>query len=73
MDGILYMPLTRRWCSTWFVLTRHGGLDVVGSFDGFLIVFHALQLLCVILVDVMTCFHILFFSSVNQLQIHGTA
>ena len=35
-------------CATWFVLTRHGGLDLVGSFDSFLIVFHALRLLCVI-------------------------
>ena len=38
-------------------------VDVVGSFDSFLIVFHALPLLCVILVDVRTSSH-LFFSSV---------
>ena len=36
---------------------------MVRSFDGFLIVFHALQLLCVIFVDVMTSSH-LFFSSI---------
>ena len=37
---------------------------MVGSFDSFLIVFHALRLFCVILVDVMTSSHLLFFSSV---------
>ena len=37
---------------------------MVGSFDIFLIVFHVLQLVCVILVDVMTSSHLLFFSSV---------
>ena len=36
---------------------------MVGSFDSFLIVFHALCLLCVILVDVMTASHPLLFSS----------
>ena len=62
LDGMLPLPLTRNWCATWFVLTRHGELDVVGSFDDFLIVFHALRLLCVILVDMMTSSHLLFFS-----------
>ena len=64
VDGMLPLPLTRSWCATWFARIRHGGLDVVGSFDGFLIVFQALQLLCVIMVDVLPSFHLLFFSSV---------
>ena len=66
MDGMLHLPLTRisSSCATWFALTRHEGLDVVGSFDNFLIVFHALGLLCVILVDVMTFSYIHFFYSV---------
>ena len=64
VDGMLLLPLTRSWCATWFALTIYGGLDVVGSFDGFLIVFHVLLLLCVILVDVMTSSHLLFFFSV---------
>ena len=37
---------------------------MVGSFDSILIVFHALRLLCVILVDVMASYHLLFFTSV---------
>ena len=48
VDGMLPLLLTRSWCATWFAL------DVVGSFDSFLIVFHALRLLCAILVDVIT-------------------
>ena len=44
------------------LLTRHGGLDMVGSFNSFLIVFYTLQLLCVILVNVMTSSHL--FSSI---------
>ena len=46
-SALLFMvplPLTRNWCATWFALTRHGGLDVVGSLHVFLIVFHALRL-----------------------------
>ena len=46
MYGMLPVPLTMSWCATWFALSRHGGLSVVGSFDSFLIVFHALRLLC---------------------------
>ena len=38
---------------------------MVGSFDNFLIVFHALRLLCVILVNVMTSSHLPFISSIN--------
>ena len=34
---------------------------MVGSFDGFLIVVHVLRLVYVILVDVMTSSHLLFF------------
>ena len=64
MDDMLPLPLTKSWCETWFALTRHGGLVMVGSYDSFLIVFHAFRLLCVILVDVMTSSHLLFFSSV---------
>ena len=55
------LPLTRSWCVTWFALPRHGGLDVVGSFDRFMMVFHALPLLLVILVDVMTSSHLFLF------------
>ena len=61
--GMLPVSLTRIWCATWFALSRHGGLDVVGSFDIFLIVFHALRVLCFVLVDVMTSSH-LYISSV---------
>ena len=39
-------------------------MDMVGSFDNFLKVFHGLRLVCVILVDMMTSSHLLFFSSV---------
>ena len=42
------LPLTRSWCATWFALTRRGGLDVIGSVDSFLIVFHALRLLYIL-------------------------
>ena len=45
LDGIVPLPLTRSWCATWFALTGHGGLDVVGSLDSFLTVLHALRLL----------------------------
>ena len=59
VDGMLPLPLlARSWCATFFALTRHGGLDVFESFDSFLIVFHTLQLLCVILVNVMTSSHL---------------
>ena len=43
-------------------------LDMVGTFDSYLIVFHDFRLLCVILVNVMTSSHLLFFSS-NSLSI----
>ena len=60
-----------------FALVRHGGLDVVWSFDCFLIVLHILRLVCVILVDVMTSSHLLFFlrHSVNQFvsRLYGAA
>ena len=46
VGGMLSLPLTRGWCATWCTLTRHGGMDVVESFDSFLIVFHVLRLLC---------------------------
>ena len=45
LDGMVPLPLTRSWCATWFALTIHGGFDVVGSLDSFLIVFHAVRLL----------------------------
>ena len=35
LDGMVPLPLTRSWCTNWFALTRHGGLDVVGSLDSF--------------------------------------
>ena len=37
---------------------------MVRSFYSFLIVFHAIQLVCVILADVITSSHLLFFSSI---------
>ena len=58
LDGILPQPMSRSWCATCFPLTRHGRVYVVGSFDSFLIVFHALRPLCVLFVDVMTSFSI---------------
>ena len=42
---VCIVPLTSRWCATWVVLTRHGGVGEVGSLDSFLIVYHALRLL----------------------------
>ena len=54
VDDMLPLPLLGVGVQLGFALTRHGGLDVVWSFDGFLIVFHTLRLLCVILVNVMT-------------------
>ena len=60
MDAMLPLLLTM----SWFALTRHGWLDVVGSFDNFLIVFHDLRLLCIILVDGMISSHLLFVSYV---------
>ena len=30
VDGMLPLPLTRSWCATWFALTSHEWLDVVG-------------------------------------------
>ena len=35
MEASVTSPLTRSCCATWFALTRHGGLDVVGSYDSF--------------------------------------
>ena len=64
LEGMVHLPLTWSWCATWFALTKHGVLDVVGSFDSFLMVFHALRLLRVILVNVMTSSHLFLFSSV---------
>ena len=50
---IVPWPLTSRWCATWLELTRHGGFGEVGSLDIFLIICHALRLLCVKSIDVM--------------------
>ena len=61
--GIVPWPLTSRWCATWLELTRHGGVGEVGSLDSFLIVCHALRLLWVRSIDVMTSSHLFFFSS----------
>ena len=61
--GIVPWPLTSRWCATWLELTRNGGLGEVGSLDSFLIVCHALRLLWVRSIDVMTSSHLFFFSS----------
>ena len=52
--GIVPWPLTSRWWATWLGLTRHGGFGEVGSLDSFLIICHALRLLWVRSIDVMT-------------------
>ena len=52
--GIVPWPLMSNWCATWLAFTRHGGFGVVESLDSFLIVCHALRLLCVRSVEVMT-------------------
>ena len=51
--------LMSSWCATWLELTRHGGVELVGLLEWFLIVFHALRLLFVRTVDVMTFSHML--------------
>ena len=63
-DGIVPWPLTSRWCATWLELIRHGGFGEVGSLDSFLTVCHALRLLCVRSIDVMTSSHLFFFHCV---------
>ena len=35
LDGILSFSLTKSWGATWFSLTRHGELEVVGSPESF--------------------------------------
>ena len=35
LDGMLPWRLAWSWFATWFALTRHGGLNGVGSFDNF--------------------------------------
>ena len=61
--GIVPWPLMSNWFATWLVFTRHGGFGVVGSLDSFWIVCHALRVLCVRPVEVMTSSQLLFFSS----------
>ena len=56
-------PLISNWWVTWFALTRQGGIDVAGSLKNILIVVQAWQLLCVMLVVVMTSSHFLLSSS----------
>ena len=51
--GIVPGPLMCNWCATWLTFTRHGGFGVVRSLKSFLIVCHALRLLCVRSVEVM--------------------
>ena len=58
LHGMMLWPLMNRWCLTWLELTRHGGVEVVGSLERFLIVFRALRLLCV------RSSHLFLFSSV---------
>ena len=65
--GIVPWPLTSRWRATWLKLTRHGVFGEVGSLDSFSIVCHALRLLWVRSIDVMTSSHLFFFHCVNQL------
>ena len=49
---IVLLLLMSSWCATWLELTRHGGFEVVASFEWLLIVFHALLLFYVRLVKV---------------------
>ena len=42
MHGMLLRPLMSSWCATCLELTRHGGVEVVGSLKRLLIVCHAL-------------------------------
>ena len=46
--GIVPWPLMSNLCATWLAFTSHGRFRVVGSLDSFLIVCHALRLLCVV-------------------------
>ena len=55
------MPLL--YSSSLNALTRHGAIGEVGSLEKCLIIFHALRLLWVMLVDVMTSSRLFFFSS----------
>ena len=59
--GIVPRPLTSSRCATWFALTRHGGFVEVGLLDNF--IYHALRLLWVRSVDVMTSSHFFLFCS----------
>ena len=61
--GIVPRPLTSICCAIWFALTGHGGVVEVGSLDGFLIVCHALRLLWLRSMDVMTSSHLFLFCS----------
>ena len=61
-------PLMSNWCATWLAFTRHGGLGVVVLLDSFLIVCHAIRLLCVRSVEVMTSSQLFFFSSSYLVQ-----
>ena len=53
--------LMRNWCATLLTFTRHGGFGMVGSLVSPLIVCHALLLLCVRSVEVITCSQLFFF------------
>ena len=59
--------------SNLFALTRHGAIGEVGSLERCLIIFHALRLLWVMLVDVMTS-SLLFFHVVHKCitSLYGT-
>ena len=57
------ITLLSSWCETRLELIRHGGVEMVGSLERLLIVFHALLLLCGTSVNVMTSSYL--FSSVN--------
>ena len=63
---IVPCPLMSNWCATWLAFTRHGEFGVVGSLDSFLIVYHALRLLCVRSVEVMTSSQLFFSHLVYQ-------
>ena len=61
--GIIPWPFMSNWCATWVAFTRHGGFGVVGCLDSFLIIYHAIRLLRVKSVEVMTSSQLFLFSS----------
>ena len=46
--GMFPLALTSSLCATWLVLTKHGGVGIVGSLEMLLIVLHAFRLLHIV-------------------------